>query len=66
MQAPLPPVIMLTAVSVFSRRASAHLQQRLGLETISLANPRRLIERRARLNCSPLQGNDIRVEVSPD
>ena len=38
MRAPPPPPVSLTAVSAFQRRASAHLLQRPGAETMSLAN----------------------------
>ena len=38
MRAPPPPPVILTAVSAFQRRASAHLLQRPGAGTMSLAN----------------------------
>src|SRR5437899_6800567 len=42
MRAPSPPPKTLTAVSAFQRRASAHLLQRPGPTTMSLANPSRI------------------------
>ena len=42
MRAPSSPPKILTAVSAFQRRASAHLLQRPGARTMFLANPSRI------------------------
>src|SRR5260370_16238549 len=44
MRAPHPPPVILTAVSAFQCRASAHLLQRPGAGTMSLANLRWVID----------------------